>query len=81
VYDAVAESALVEESELGTRVGRERRVAPTEEHGPDEQVALVDQPGLESLRCEVRTSHHEIDSGRSLQVTYRTGVEVVGVLT
>ncbi|MGH9191560.1 MAG: hypothetical protein ACRDZ0_03685, partial [Acidimicrobiales bacterium] len=39
VYDAVAESALVEERELGARVGRQRRLAPTEDDGPDEQVA------------------------------------------
>ena len=48
MYDAVAESALVEELELGARVGRQRRLAPTEDDGPDEQVALVNQPGLES---------------------------------
>jgi hypothetical protein len=57
VYDAVAESALVEELELGERVGRECRLAPTEDYGPDEQVALVDQPGFECLCREVRTSH------------------------
>jgi hypothetical protein len=49
VYDAVAESALVEELELGARVGRQCRLEPTEHNGPDEQVALINQPGPESL--------------------------------
>jgi len=48
VYDAVGESALVEERELGARVGRQRRLAPTEDDGPDEQVALVNQPSRDS---------------------------------
>ena len=52
MYDAVAESALVEERELGARVGQQRRVAPTEDDGPDEQLALVNQPGLEA--CAAR---------------------------
>ena len=73
MYDAVAESALVEERELGARVGRQRRVAPTEDDGPDEQLALVDQPGPERLRREVRTSDEEIASGRGLQLVYRAG--------
>src|SRR5437660_8261429 len=76
VYDAVAESALVEELELGARVGRQRGLAPTEDDGPDEQLALVNQPGLDRLRREVRTAHDEIASGRGLQVVYRAGVEV-----
>src|SRR5213080_1509399 len=70
MYDAVAESALVEERELGARVGRQRRLAPTEDDEPDEQVALVNQPGLESLCREVRTSHDEIASCRA-HVVYR----------
>jgi hypothetical protein len=71
VYDAVAESALVEERELGTRVGRKRRLAATENDRPDEQLALVNQPGLESLCREVRTSHDKVASGCGLQVVYR----------
>ena len=48
MYDAVAESALVEELELGAHVGRQRRLAPTGDDGPDEQLALIHQPGLHS---------------------------------
>ena len=46
-----------------------------DDHGPDEQLALVDQPGLESLRREVRTSYGEIAADRGLQLVYRGGVE------
>ena len=76
MYDAVSESALVEELEVGAHVGRQRRLAPADDHGPDEQLALVDQPGLESLRREVRTSYGEIAAGCGLQFVYRGGVEV-----
>src|SRR5579862_1474888 len=75
-YDAVTESALVEELQLGARVGRQCRIAPTEENGPDEQVKLVDQPGLESLCRQVRTSHDQIAAGRGLQVAHGARVEV-----
>ena len=43
-YDAVSESALIEELEVGARVGRQRRLAPTDDHGPDEQLALSTSP-------------------------------------
>ena len=49
---------------------------PTDDHGPGEQVALVNQPGLEGLRSEVRTSYGEIAAGRGLQFVYGGGVEV-----
>ena len=73
VDDAVAEAALVEELELGARVGRQRRLAPTEDDGPDEQVELVNEPRVDRLCRKVRTSHDEIASGRGLQVVYRAG--------
>lgn len=73
VYDAVAESALIQELEIGARIDRQRRIAPDD--GPDEQVALVHQPGLEGLCREVRASHEEIAAGRGLQVVHRSGVE------
>jgi hypothetical protein len=63
LYDAVCESVLIEELELGARIGWQRRVASAENHGPDEQLALVETPGLEGVRREVRTS-----DGRSLLV-------------
>lgn len=45
MYDAVSDSALIEELEVGARVDRQRRLAPTDDYGPDEQLALVNQPG------------------------------------
>lgn len=64
VYDAVSESALIEELEVGAHAGRQPWLAPADDNGPDEQLALVDQPGLESLRREVRTSYGEIAADR-----------------
>jgi hypothetical protein len=78
-YDAVSESALIEELEVGARVGRQRRLAATDDHGPHEQLALVNQAGLESLRREVRTSYGEIAAGRGLQLLYRSSCTAVGL--
>jgi hypothetical protein len=75
VYDAVSESALGEELKVGAHAGRQPWLAPADDNGPDEQLALVDQPGLESLRREVRTSYGEIAADRGLQFVYRGGVE------
>jgi len=76
VYDAVSESALIEELKVGAHAGRQPWLAPADDNGPDEQLALVDQPGLESLRREVRTSYGEIAADRGLQLVYRGGVEL-----
>ena len=65
VDDAAAESVLVDELKIGARVGRQRRVAPTEEEGPYEQGQLVDQPGGERLPCEVRATDQQIRTGGS----------------
>jgi hypothetical protein len=75
VYDAVSESALIEELEVGAYAGRQPWLAPADDNGPHEQLALVDQPGLESLRREVGTSYGEIAAGRGLQFVYCGGVE------
>ena len=65
VYDAVSESALIEELKVGAHAGRQPWLAPADDNGQDEQLALVDQPGLESLRREVGTSYGEIAAGRA----------------
>ena len=75
VYDAVSESALIEELKLDTHAGRQPWLAPADDDREDEQLALVDQPGLESLRREVGTSYGEIAAGRGLQLVYLGGVE------
>jgi hypothetical protein len=67
---------LVEELEAGAHVGQQCGLAPTEDDWPDEQLELVDQPGHESLCCEVRATDKEIPTGGCFQVMYRAGVEV-----
>src|SRR5665213_633290 len=54
VYDAVAESVLVEEFEVGADARREGRLSAAEDHGPHEQLALVDEARIEGPRREVR---------------------------
>src|SRR4051794_16415100 len=76
LYDAVAESVLVEEIEVGAHVGRECGLAATEDHWPDEQSELVDQSGHEGRCREAGATHEEIPTGGCFQVVYRTGVEV-----
>jgi hypothetical protein len=76
VHDAVDEPALVKELEIDACVGGQRRLAATDDYGPAEQVALVNQPRLDSLRGEVRASHGEIAGRRHPHVVYRARVEV-----
>jgi hypothetical protein len=76
VYDAVSESALIKEFEVSAYAGRQPRLAPADDHGPDEHLALVDQAGLESLRREIRTSYGEIAADRGLQLVNRSGAEM-----
>lgn len=73
--DAVAESVLIDEREIGARLGRQRGVAPTEDDGPDEQGELIDQPGDERLCCEGRAADQEIPLGGAFQVIDRADVE------
>ena len=54
VHDAVAKSVLVEELKVGADARRERRLATAEDHGPNEELALVDQAGFEGPGSEVR---------------------------
>src|SRR5690349_4481279 len=75
VQDAVAESALIEELKVGAHAGRQPWLAAADGKGPDEQLALVDQAGLESLRREVGATYGEIAAGRGLQFVYGGGVE------
>jgi hypothetical protein len=53
----------------------QRAFASTEEYGPDEELALVDQPGLERVRRDVRAAHGQITRGRGFHVADRVGVE------
>ena len=65
-HDAVAESVLVDELEVGADACGEGRLATAEDHGPDEELALVDQAGFEGLGGEVRPADGEVAGGFSL---------------
>jgi hypothetical protein len=77
VHDAVAESVLVEELEVGADARREGRLATADDHGPDEELALVDQAGFEGLGGEVRSADGEVAGGFSVQFFDGVVVEVV----
>ena len=49
MHDAVSEPALVEELQVAAIATRQRGLASTDDHGPDEEPALVNQPRLERL--------------------------------
>ncbi|MGZ4588715.1 MAG: hypothetical protein ACXVX9_13040, partial [Mycobacteriaceae bacterium] len=51
VHDTVAESAIVQQLEVGASVAGQRGLASAEEDRTDEQTALIDQPALESVRA------------------------------
>jgi hypothetical protein len=63
-------------NQLDPPFGGKGRLAPVENCGPDEQLALVDQAGLQSLRRQVRSSHQEIVVGRGLRILYGVDIEV-----
>jgi hypothetical protein len=50
MYDARFRIGAHREARVGAHAGRQPRFAPADDRGPDLQLALVDQPGLESLR-------------------------------
>ena len=77
MHDAVVESVLVEELEVGADACGEGRLAAAEEHGPDEELAFVDQVGLEGPGREVRSADGEVAGGCGLQLLDGVGVEVV----
>ena len=66
MHDAVAESVLVKELEVGADARWEGWLAAAEDHGPDEELALVDQAGFEGLGGEVRPADGEVAGGFSL---------------
>ena len=67
---------LIKELEVGAHSGRQPRLAPADDDGKDEQLALVDQPGLESLCPEVRASYRKVAAGRARDLPYRGGGEM-----
>ena len=56
-HDAVSEAALVEELQVDAMATGQCGLASTDDHGPDEEPALVNEPGIESLCREVCAPH------------------------
>ena len=61
-------------SPRGTSIGEDPRAAP-HEGGGDDQVALVDQPGLEGLSGESGTTDRDVSLRRGLHGRHGVGVE------
>src|ERR671910_2172880 len=76
VDHAVAETALVQQLQLQADTVGEGLLAASDHDGCDEQLAFVDQPGLERVAGEIRTAHRQVTFRRRLQLTNRLGVEV-----
>ena len=53
VHNTVAESAFIQQLEVRASAAGQRGLASAEEDGTDEQMVLINQPGLESMRREV----------------------------
>src|SRR5829696_4612952 len=71
---AVAETALVQQLQLQADIVGEGLLAASHYDGCDEQLAFVDQPGLERVAGEIRTAHRQVTLPRRLQPTDRVGV-------
>src|SRR5207248_10350262 len=76
VHDTVAEPALLEQLQLDAGVAGECGLAFTDEHRMDEELALIDQPGVERVRGEGRPADGQVAGGGRLHVADRIGVEV-----
>jgi hypothetical protein len=77
VHDAVAESVLVEEIEVGAGGRWEGRLAAAEDDGPDEQLALVHEASLEGPGSDVGPADGEVARSFGLQLFDGVGVEVL----
>ena len=62
VHHAVAETAFVQQFKLQADIVGERLFAASHHDGREEQVALVDQPGLDRLGGKVGTAHADVTS-------------------
>src|SRR5215213_10435419 len=77
VNHAAFETAFVQQFESQADVVGQGPLAASHHHWCDEQVALVDQPGLESLGGEFGTAHDEVSARLGLHLPDRFGVEVL----
>src|SRR2546425_2983848 len=63
VNHAIAEATFVQQLELQADLVGEGRFAASDHNGRDEEVALIDQPGLHRLGGEVGTADADVASG------------------
>src|SRR4051794_33972740 len=75
VQDTAAEPALLQQLQLDVGVSGERGLAFTDEHRIHEELALVDQPGVERVRGEGRPGDGQVAGGGRLDVADRVTVE------
>jgi len=72
---SIGKTALVQELQLYAYIARQDPAAAAKNHRHNKQMVLVDEPGPDRLRGEVRTSHPDIVRQLSLQVANRLRVE------
>jgi uncharacterized damage-inducible protein DinB len=75
-HHAAAEAAFLQQLEREPDVVGKSLVPAAHDDGDEEQMDLVDEPGLERLGGEVRAAHGEVAFRRRLQPPDRLGVEV-----
>src|SRR5215211_9405979 len=75
VHDTVAEAVLLQQLQLDAGVAEECGLSFTDEHRIHEELALIDQPGVERVRREGRPTDGQVAGGGRLQVAHRIGVE------
>ena len=56
MHEAALEAALADQLEIGAQAVRQRALAAPDDDRREEQVALVDQPGAQCLRREIRAA-------------------------
>src|SRR5436190_23183352 len=68
VHDTVLEPVLRQQLQLDAGVAGECGLAFTDEHRINEELALIDQPGVERVRGEGRAADGQVAGGGRLQV-------------
>src|SRR6266545_767053 len=75
VHDTVAEPVFLQQLQLDAGVAGECGLSFTDEHRINEELALIDQPGVERVRREGRPADGQVAGGGRLHVADRIGVE------
>ena len=75
VHDTAAEPVLLQQIQLDAGVAGERRLSSTDEHRINEELALIDQPGVQRMGSEGRAADSQIARGGCLHLVDRVGIE------